>query len=64
MIAVFCLQSEKNITLWRVKLNNAVLSFFGFLLTPECTSYDQTRHQYYSFTDIKTSSIIHPAKIY
>ena len=31
----------------------------------ECTSYDEARHQqYYSFTDIKTSSILHPAKIY
>ena len=31
----------------------------------ECTSYDEARHQqYYSFTDIKTSSILHPVKIY
>jgi len=29
----------------------------------ECTSCDQTQHQYY-FTDIKKSSVMHPVKIY
>jgi len=31
----------------------SVINFFLSSILTECTSYDQTRHQYYSFTDIK-----------
>ena len=39
-------------------------SVINFFLSTECSSFDQTRHQYYSLLTLKISSVTHPSKIY
>jgi len=45
-------------------VQTVILNFSVKHILTEYTLYGQKRHQYCSFTDIKTSSIIHPAEIY
>jgi len=39
-----------------------VINFFLLNILTECTSYDQARHQYYSFTDIKNILNLTPSQ--